>query len=360
MTQRGLPAFGTIVPMLATVALQVPQGAGWLYEPKWDGFRAIVFREGGTARLQSRDAKPLDRYFPELLEALTRWLPDGCVLDGEIVIAGADGLDFDALQQRIHPAASRIERLARETPASFVAFDLIGLDRTDVSDLPQDQRRMLLQALLFDAPPPIHLTPMTTSFETANEWLRDFEGAGFDGVVAKASDDPYRPGERAMLKIKHVRTADCVVAGFRWHKSGDDAIGSLLLGLYDDANVLQHVGSASAFSMATRRSLARELAPLRPPTLDGHPWAAWAEPGGEAQRMPGAQSRWSSGKDLSWQPLRIERVCEVKYDHLQGRRFRHAAIFLRWRSDKPPEACRFDQLEVAAPYALAQVFAGHP
>jgi ATP-dependent DNA ligase len=301
----------------------------------------------------------LDRYFPELLAALARGLPEGCVLDGEIVIARTSGLDFDALQQRIHPAASRIERLARETPASFVAFDLIGLDGRNVSGLPQDERRMMLQALLFDAPPPIHLTPMTTSHAVAVEWLQSFEGAGLDGVVAKAADGPYRPGQRAMLKIKHVRTADCVVAGFRWHKSGEDAIGSLLLGLYDDANVLQHIGSTSAFSMATRRSLTRELAPLRPTTLQGHPWAGWAEAGrDEAQRMPGAQSRWSGGKDLSWQPLRPARVCEVRYDHLQGRRFRHAAIFVRWRFDKPPDTCRFDQLEVVAPYELARVFSG--
>jgi len=345
--------------MLASTALTVPAGAGWLYEPKWDGFRAIVFRAGGAARLQSRDAKQLDRYFPELVQVLARCLPDGCVLDGEIVVASGDGLNFDALQQRIHPAVSRIERLARETPASFVAFDLIGLDGMDISGLPQDERRMLLQALLLDAPPPIHLTPMTTSHAEAIKWLGSFEGAGLDGVVAKAADGPYRPGERAMIKIKHVRTADCVVAGFRWHKRGQDAIASLLLGLYDDARVLHHVGSTSAFSMTERRALVQELAPLRPPTLEGHPWARWAEAGSDAKRrMPGAQSRWSGGKDLSWQALRPERVCEVRYDHLQARRFRHAAIFLRWRFDKPPLACRFDQLEVVAPYELARVFRG--
>ena len=344
--------------MLAAVAQQVPAGEDWLYEPKWDGFRAIVFRKSGATQLQSRDRKPLDRYFPELLEQLASWLPDGCVLDGEIVVAGARGLDFDALQQRIHPAQSRIERLARETPASFIAFDLIGLDGASVTALPQDERRMLLQALLLDAPPPLHLTPMTTSHAKALQWLESFEGAGLDGVVAKAAAGPYRPGQRAMLKIKHVRTADCVLAGFRWHKSGEGAIGSLLLGLYDDAKVLQHIGSTSAFSMATRRALATELAPLRSEAMEGHPWAAWAEPGDDtAQRMPGAQSRWSSGKDLSWQPLRPERVCEVRYDHLQGRRFRHAAIFMRWRFDKSPSACGFDQLEVVPPYELARVFA---
>jgi ATP-dependent DNA ligase len=359
MTRSTLPAFGSVVPMLASVALELPEGDGWLYEPKWDGFRAILFREGGEAHIQSRGAKPLDPYFPELLEALREGLPDGCVLDGEIVIAGPGGLDFDALQQRIHPAASRIERLAHETPASFVAFDLIAVDGADISSLPQDERRLLLQALLWDAPPPLHLTPMTTSVSAATEWLRAFEGAGLDGVVAKRADGPYRAGQRAMLKIKHVRTADCVVAGFRWHKSGEDAIGSLLLGLYDDANVLQHIGSTSAFGMQMRRALAKELAPLQPTSLDGHPWADWGASGGTpAQRMPGAQSRWSSSKDLSWQPLRIERVCEVRYDHLQGRRFRHAAIFERWRFDKEPLACRFDQLEIVAPFALAQVFAG--
>jgi len=357
LTQPGAPAFGTLSPMLAASALRVPEGDEWLYEPKWDGFRAIVFRADGTARIQSRDAKALDRYFPELIEALAHGLPEGCVLDGEIVVATPEGLDFDALQQRIHPAASRIERLARETPASFVAFDLLGLNGKSLLESPQDERRLLLQALLFDAPPPIYLTPMTTSRATALEWLAAFEGAGLDGVIAKVADAPYRPGERAMLKIKHVRTADCVVAGFRWHKSGDDAVGSLLLGLYDDSNVLQHVGSTSAFSMAMRHALARELAPLQARALEGHPWRGWADPDGQArQRMPGAPSRWSSGKDLSWKPLRIERVCEVRYDHLQGRRFRHAAIFVRWRFDKPPAACRYDQLEVIAPFALAQVF----
>ncbi|MBO9651582.1 MAG: ATP-dependent DNA ligase [Variovorax sp.] len=359
MTTPGLPRFGSITPMLAAVALEVPDGDNWLYEPKWDGFRAIVFRIDGMAHIQSREGKTLDRYFPEVIDALVRCLPDGCVLDGEIVIAGPGGLDFDALQQRIHPSASRVERLMRETPSSFVAFDLIALDGATLCALPQDERRLLLQALLADVPPPIYLTPMTTSHATALEWLKAFEGAGLDGVVAKQGDGPYLPGQRAMLKIKHARTADCVVAGFRWHKSGDNAIGSLLLGLYDNTDVLQHVGSASAFSMPIRRALAKELEPLQPRTLAAHPWAAWGNPDShDVQRMPGAQSRWSSGKDLGWQPLRIERVCEVRYDHLQGRRFRHAAIFLRWRPDKPPKDCRFDQLEVVAPYALSRVFSG--
>jgi ATP-dependent DNA ligase len=345
--------------MLGATAAELPPEGDFLYEPKWDGFRTIVFRHGGTVRLQSRDLKPLDRYFPELHKALRDALPDGCALDGEVVIAGRHGLDFDALQQRIHPAASRIERLSRETPASFVAFDLLALAGRSLVARPQAERRMLLQALLAEVKPPLHLTLMTTERAQAVRWLKEFEGAGLDGVVAKQADLPYQPGRRAMLKIKHVRTADCVLAGFRWHKSGEDAIGSLLLGLYDEAGVLQHVGAASAFAMDRRRALARELAPLRltDRAAGAHPWAGWQSAEvGDAQRMPGAQSRWSGGKDMGWEPLRPERVCEVKYDHLQGRRFRHAAGFLRWRPDKPASDCRFDQLEVTAPYELARVF----
>ena len=346
-------------PMLCAIAAELPPQGDFLFEPKWDGFRAIVFCRGGTVRLQSRDLKPLDRYFPELHETLLGALPDGCALDGEVVIAGRHGLDFDALQQRIHPAASRIERLSRETPASFVAFDLLALAGRSVATRPQAERRLLLQALLADAAAPLHLTPMTTERPLALRWLNEFEGAGLDGVVAKQADLPYQPGRRAMLKIKHVRTADCVLAGFRWHKSGEDAIGSLLLGLYDQAGVLQHVGATSAFGMDQRRALALELAPLRlvGKAAAAHPWAGWRSAEvGSAQRMPGAQSRWSGGKDMGWQPLRPERVCEVKYDHLQGRRFRHAAGFVRWRLDKPAPDCRFDQLEVTPPYELARVF----
>jgi ATP-dependent DNA ligase len=344
--------------MLAKTSDHLPGGDDFLFEPKWDGFRAIVFRRAGEVLIQSRDTKPLDRYFPDLHEVFLAALPEGCVLDGEIVVATPRGLDFDALQQRIHPAPLRVARLAAETPASFVAFDLLALDGDDLMPRPQAERRLLLEALLAEVEAPIHLTPMTTDRRLATRWLKDFEGAGLDGVVAKPIDQPYLPGKRAMLKVKHVRTADCVVAGLRWHKSGPDAVGSLLLGLYDQEDVLHHVGVASAFDMPTRKALAHELRPLRDHALEDHPWAGWAQPqDGGTQRMPGAQSRWSSGKDLSWQALRIERVCEVRYDHLQGQRFRHAALFLRWRFDKPPQACRYDQLEVVPPYALAEVFA---
>jgi ATP-dependent DNA ligase len=347
--------------MLAKIATEIPAADGYLFEPKWDGFRAIVFRGGGDVFIQSRDLRPLDRYFPELHDALLAALPDGCVVDGEIVIAGPRGLDFDALQLRLHPAASRVAKLARDTPAAFVAFDVLAAGGRDVRPAPQDERRALLEGLVADRRASLHLTPMTRDRAVASEWLARFEGAGLDGVIAKAADAPYEPGKRAMLKIKHARTADCVVAGFRWHKSGHDAVGSLLLGLYDDRSRLQHVGVTSAFTMAVRRQLAVELAPLREHAMDDHPWREWASLAGETSRMPGAQSRWSAGKDLSWEPLRIERVCEVKYDHLQGDRFRHATIFLRWRPDKRPSDCRYDQLEVTAPYELERVFgAGRP
>ena len=356
--------------MLAKAVDSLPTEGDYLFEPKWDGFRAIVFRSAAAdVSIQSRDLRPLDRYFPELHEALIARLPAGCIVDGEIVVAGAGGLDFDALQQRLHPAASRVAKLALATPASFVAFDLLAADGASWLDRPQDMRRDALEKLLASAKPPLYLTPVTRDRDVAGAWLREFEGAGLDGVVAKPLAAPYQPGKRAMLKIKHVRSADCVVAGFRWHKSseegGPEAIGSLLLGLYDDAGVLHHVGVTSSFTMAVRRTLAQELAPLRRNARAGHPWRDWAEQdaaakalpdGAAAQRMPGATSRWSAGKDLSWQPLRIERVCEVKYDHLQGDRFRHATTFLRWRADKPPQACRYDQLEVAPPYELKRIF----
>jgi ATP-dependent DNA ligase len=342
--------------MLAKIAESLPSEPGFLFEPKWDGFRAIVFRTAEQTLLQSRELKPLNRYFPELETALHEALPKGCVLDGEIVVASPRGLDFDALQQRIHPAASRIAKLAAETPARFVAFDLLGAGGRSTMALPQAERRVRLERLIGGAKPPLHLTPMTRDRALAAEWLQRFEGAGLDGVIAKPVDAIYEPGKRAMFKIKHARTADCVVAGFRWHKSGDDRVGSLLLGLYDDRGRLQHVGVTSAFTMAVRKELAEELAPLRVDALDGHPWRDWAAAPAEFSRKPGAQSRWSAGKDLSWEPLRIERVCEVKYDHLQGDRFRHATIFLRWRPDKSPADCRYDQLEVTTPYELAKVF----
>jgi ATP-dependent DNA ligase len=347
-----------IEPMLAKLAEQLPMAGAFLYEPKWDGFRAIVFRSASDVFIQSRDLRPLDRYFPELHAALLDQFPAGCVVDGEIVIATSRGLDFDALQLRLHPAASRVARLAKETPAHFVAFDLLAIGGKDVRETPQAQRRVLLEDLLAKIAPPIHLTPMTRDPGVASEWLSRFEGAGLDGVIAKPEDGIYQPGKRAMLKVKHARTADCVVAGFRWHKNGKDTlVGSLLLGLYDDKRALHHVGVTSAFTMAIRKELALELAPLRKNALTDHPWREWAEAGGgEMTRMPGGQSRWSAGKDLSWEPLRIERVCEVKYDHMQGSRFRHAAIFQRWRPDKRPGDCRYDQLEVTTPYELEKVF----
>ena len=345
-----------IEPMLAKLADNLPAGA-FLYEPKWDGFRAIVFRGESDVYIQSRDLRPLDRYFPELHDALLLGLPDASVIDGEIVIATPHGLDFDALQLRLHPAASRVAKLAKETPSSFVAFDALALDGEDLRQAPQDERRRRLELALDAAKPPIHLTPATRDPAVAAEWLSRFEGAGLDGVIVKPRDLVYEPGKRAMIKVKHARTADCVVAGFRWHKDGKgERVGSLLLGLYDDRGHLHHVGVTSSFTMTKRRELVAELAPLRERALAEHPWREWAIAEGESTRMPGGQSRWSAGKDLSWEPLRIERVCEVKYDHMQGPRFRHAATFLRWRSDKRPEDCRYDQLEVTTPFELEKVF----
>jgi ATP-dependent DNA ligase len=358
------PLSPPIEPMLAKLADELPAGDGFLYEPKWDGFRAIVFRGGKDVFIQSRDLRPLDRYFPELHDALLAGLPEGCVLDGEIVIATAHGLDFDALQLRLHPAASRVAKLALETPSAFVAFDALAAGGEDLRGAPQHERRARLERLLAHARPPIYLTPMTRDPVLAAEWLSRFEGAGLDGVIAKPEGALYEPGKRAMIKIKHARTADCVVAGFRWHKAGkNELVGSLLLGLHDDAGRLHHVGVTSSFTMARRKELATELAPLRERALEEHPWRAWASiDAAGTTRMPGGQSRWSAGKDLSWEPLRIERVCEVKYDHMQGDRFRHAAVFRRWRPDKPPADCRYDQLEVTPPYELEKVFgaADHP
>ena len=350
------PVAPPIEPMLAKLVETLPTSDGFIFEPKWDGFRAIVFRTKGDVYIQSRDLRPLDRYFPELHEALLDRLPERSVIDGEIVIATPRGLDFDALQLRLHPAASRVAKLAKESPASFVAFDLLAVDGRSFLDTAQHERRDKLEQLLSGVEPPVYLTPMTRDRNIAAEWLERFEGAGLDGVVAKPTDATYQPGKRAMLKIKHARTADCVVAGFRWHKAVPDAVGSLLLGLYDDRGTLHHVGVTSSFTMAARKALVAELEPLRKNALASHPWRSWAEPEGGGQRMPGGQSRWSAGKDLSWEPLRVERVCEVKYDHLQGDRFRHATTFLRWRLDKSPADCRYDQLEVTAAYELEKVF----
>lgn len=351
-----LPFAAPLAPMLAKLAVDIPDGDGWLYEPKWDGFRALVFRDGDTLHLQSRELKPLERYFPELADPLREALPARAVVDGEIVIAGPDGLDFEALLQRIHPAASRIARLAAGTPASFVAWDLLAEGDADLRKTPLGERRARLERALRPSPT-VHLTPATADVATAREWFERFEGAGLDGVVAKRLDGSYQPGQRAMVKVKHQRTADCIVAGFRWHKDGPGTlVGSLLLGLYDTEGVLHHVGIAASFTRARRAELAIELEPLRRDALAGHPWEAWREAEAGAQRKPGATSRWNREKDLTWQPLRPERVCEVAYDHLQGTRFRHATHFLRWRPDKSASECRYDQLEERPPYELAAIF----
>lgn len=347
-----------IAPMLALrVAELPPEATGWTFEPKWDGFRALVFRDGADLFLQSRDGRPLARYFPELLPPLAAQLPARCVLDGEIVIAGEGGLDFEALQLRLHPAESRVKRLAREIPAAIVFFDLLALGDRDLRDTPFAERRAMLERVMADRHAPIHLTPATTDRGVARDWFERFEGAGLDGVMAKRADGRYEPGKRAMLKVKHERDCDCVVAGFRWHKGFEEtAVGSLLLGLFDDAGTLHHVGVCGSFTAARRKELVATLAPLRMDELSGHPWADWATAATEATRRPGAQSRWSQGKDLSWVPLRPERVAEVAYDHMQGRRFRHTAQFRRWRPDRAPRDCTFAQLEVVAPAELAAIF----
>jgi ATP-dependent DNA ligase len=346
--------------MLSTAADALPVGDGWQFEPKWDGFRTLVFRDGNQIVLQSRDEKPMNRYFPELIAPLVAALPERCVIDGEIVIVGPEGLDFEALLLRIHPAATRVTLLAAQTPASFVAWDLLALGDDDLREEPLGRRRERLEHALAGARPPVHVTPATRDRALAEDWFRRFEGAGLDGVMAKRLDAPYRAGERTMIKVKHERTADCVVAGFRWHKKGPGTlVGSLLLGLYDDGGTLHHVGVTAAFTTAARTRLVAELAPLRENALQDHPWREWAQaPDEEAptQRMPGATSRWNRGKDLSWEPLRPERVCEVTYDHMQGSRFRHAAQFVRWRPDKRPQDCRYDQLEVTPAYELELVF----
>lgn len=358
-----LPVMPPLEPMLARPADAIPipsADRGWLYEPKWDGFRAIVFRDGDEVLIQSRDLKPLDRYFPELAVPLQEQLPARCVLDGELVIRGEAGLDFEALLLRIHPAASRVALLAAETPASFVAWDLLALDDLSLLSTPQEDRRSRLQAALAEARAPVFVTPMTLDPAQAQDWFERFEGAGLDGVVAKPLGASYQPGKRAMTKIKHRRTADCVVAGFRWHKNGPGTlVGSLLLGLFDDGGTLHHVGVTSSFSMAERARLVEELAPLRERALVDHPWREWAEWQGvdpaSGARLPGATSRWNRGKDLSWVPLRPERVCEVAFDHLQGDRFRHGTTFVRWRPDRAPRDCRYGQLAETPPFELGLI-----
>lgn len=353
-----LPVSPPLEPMLAKAAREIPVGddsRGYLYEPKWDGFRCLAFRNGDVLDLQSRNAKPLTRYFPELVAPMLAQLPDRCVLDGELVVATEKGLDFDALQARQHPAESRVRRLATETPASYVVFDLLAVGDDDLRGLRFDERRAVLERLLAPSRPPLILTPITADPVVAAEWFERFEGAGLDGIVAKAADLRYRPGERVMVKVKHERTADCVVAGFRRHRNGQ-GVGSLLLGLYDDDGALQFVGATSAFSAHDRRGLLDVVAPYR---LDGaeetHPWVgAHAAAGG---RIPGAESRWTGGRDMSFEPLRPELVVEVAYDHLQSGRFRHNALFRHWRPDRDPGSCTYGQLEVVPPAELRAVLA---
>jgi len=354
--------------MLAKRVDELPAAGTWIFEPKWDGFRALVFRDRDEIEIQSRDAKPLNRYFPELIEALQSQLPARCVLDGEIVIAQDRGLDFEALQLRLHPAASRVKLLSKQIPASIVFFDLLSEGQRDLRGEPFEERRHALEALLTSIAPPIHLTPATRESSVASDWFRRFEGAGLDGVIAKPVSGTYEPNKRVMLKVKHERDCDCVVAGFRWYKKGErTAVGSLLLGLFDDSGALQHVGVCASFSDEKRRELVEFLAPYRIASDDSaafanHPWKQWADhvaaEGEAGHRMPGGQSRWSQGKDLSWEPLRPELVAEVAYEHMQGFRFRHMAHFRRWRMDKKPGDCTYAQLEVVPPQELAAIFAG--
>jgi len=354
-----------VLPMLAKRVGELPSGEGWIFEPKWDGFRTLIFRDRDEIFIQSRDEKPLNRYFPELMAPLKAQLPERCVLDGEIVIAGSDGLEFETLQLRLHPAESRVKKLAVETPASIVFFDLLCENDKSFCETPFGERRARLEALFASAAPPLHLTPATRDLALAGDWFRRFEGAGLDGVIAKRVDGTYEPNKRVMLKVKHERECDCVVAGFRCHKRGEKTkVGSLLLGLYDDRGNFEHVGVCASFTDAKRKELVTFLAPYRENALDGHPWRGWAEaqPAADAEphRMSGGQSRWTQGKDLSWEPVRPELVVEVAYDHMQGNRFRHTAQFRRWRDDKRPRDCTFDQLEVVPPHELAAIFAtGH-
>ncbi|MCW2885071.1 MAG: hypothetical protein QOE54_1299 [Streptosporangiaceae bacterium] len=348
-----LPISPPLAPMLAKAVKTMPEG-DLLYEPKWDGFRCIIFRDGDEVELSSRGERPLTRYFPELVAAARRELPERCVVDGEIVLRTGSVLDFEALQQRIHPAASRIALLAERTPASFVAFDLLALGDESLMELPFGERRERLTSALAKAAAPIHVTPVTDSYELAQQWFEEFEGAGLDGVIVKPRAIPYQPDKRIMFKVKHERTADCVVAGFRWHKSGP-IVGSLLLGLYGESG-LQHVGVAASFPMARRAELVAELEPYRTEDLSEHPWGAWAEQSGATtDRMPGAVSRWTGKKDLSWVALRPELVCEVAYESMEGNRFRHTARFRRWRTDRTPQSCGYEQLEVPVAYDLDEI-----
>ena len=353
-----LPVQPPVSPMLSKLVRELPPAGEVIYEPKWDGFRTIVFRDGEDVELGSRNERPMTRYFPEILSPLRASLPERCVVDGEIVIAAPGGLDFDALLNRIHPAASRVRKLAEETPASFVAFDLLAIGDEDLRALPFEQRRRRLEQALAGAKAPVYLTPATRDRAVAEEWFRRFEGAGLDGVMVKPLTLPYLEDKREMLKVKHERTADCVDAGFRWFKGGG-GVGSFLLGLNDEQGTLHHVGICSGFTAAQRKEFETELALLRENALEGHPWKEWATMAGETmQRMPGAPSRWNNKKDLSWEPVRPERVVEVSYDHLQGTRFRHATHFLRWRWDRTPQSCTYGQLEAVVPVELKALFGG--
>jgi ATP-dependent DNA ligase len=353
-----LPVNPPVLPMLAKRVSDIPTG-DFIFEPKWDGFRVLVFKDGAEIFVQSRDAKPLNRYFPELVAALAV-LPARIVLDGELVIAQGDALDFDALQMRLHPAASRVKMLSEKIPSSVVFFDLLALGDEDLREQPFAARRARLEAVLAPLAPPIYLTPATTDRVVAADWFKRFEGAGLDGVMAKPKTGVYEPNQRVMFKVKHERECDCVVAGFRWHKQGKgEAVGSLLLGLFDDEGALQHVGVCASFTNQKRRELVEFLAPYRENAMAEHPWRSWAEfmqDGETGGRKPGVGSRWSQGKDLSWEPLRPELVAEVAYDHMQGSRFRHTAQFRRWRSDKRPADCTYAQLEVVPPEELGQLF----
>jgi ATP-dependent DNA ligase len=336
----------------------LPEGEGWIFEPKWDGFRALIFRDHDELTIQSRDEKPLNRFFPELIAPLRAQLPERCALDGEIVIARNGALDFDALQLRLHPAASRVKLLSEQTPASIVLFDVLCEDRADLRAEPFHKRRETLTSMLRSAAPPLHVTPATQDRRVAADWFRRFEGAGLDGVMAKPMAGLYESDKRVMFKVKHERDCDCVVAGFRWYRKGEKtAVGSLLLGLFDEGGALQHVGVCASFTLEMRRDLVNYLAPYRENALAGHPWKGWAESGEAGQRMPGGMSRWSQGKDLSWEPVRAELVVEVTYEHMQGARFRHMSHFRRWRTDKRPSDCTYAQLEVVPPHELASIFA---
>jgi ATP-dependent DNA ligase len=356
-----LPIRPPLLPMLAKRVSELPDGQDWIFEPKWDGFRALVFRDGDEILIQSRDEKSLNRYFPELIEQLMAQLPQRCALDGEVVVARGSALDFEALQMRIHPAASRVKLLAQEIPSSIVFFDLLCEGDEDLTSTPFKERRRRLETMLARSTPPIHVTPATTDRSTASDWFRRFEGAGLDGVMAKPGTGAYEPNKRVMFKVKHERECDCVVAGFRWHKNGEGtAVGSLLLGLFDDAGTLHHVGVSASFTAAKRVELKEFLSPYRENALVDHPWKEWAayadEFAAKGQRVPGAMSRWSQGKDLSWIALRAELVVEVAYDHMQGSRFRHTAQFRRWRTDKKPSDCTFAQLEVVPAHELQTIF----